>query len=301
MASQGASADFDLFDPAFARRLRALSLLSHRTGAAGAAHGQRRARAFGPGSEFADYREYSSGDDYRHVDWNAYARSERLLVRRHQREVDLDVHVLLDCSGSMAGGAPPKLRYGQQLAAAIAYLATARYDRVSFWSLRETVEASVTPPRGPQGMRAAFEFLRGLDARGNTDLQRAVRSFAARCRRRGLALLISDLFDPRGAVGAIEALRRARFDAHVLRLVDPRELEPALRGELELVDAESGRTRRLTITPALLSRYREARQREARLLARSCADHRVPLHVLDTRGSPERALLGLLRRGGLVG
>lgn len=298
--SESESADFELFDATFARRLRALSLQSARS-PAGAALGPRRARSLGAGSEFADYREYSSGDDYRHVDWNAYARSERLLVRRHQREVDLDVHLLLDCSGSMAGGSPSKLRYALQLAAAIAYLGLCRYDRVSLWAVRDTVAASLSPVRGPRGVRPAFEFLRGLSARGPTDLSQAVRAFSARAERRGLAILISDLFDAAAGVGAIEALRRARFDPHVIRVIDAAEHAPSLGGELELVDAESGAELALSVTPALLARYRVARQREAEALARSCADHHVPLHVLDTRVAPEPALLGLLRRGGLVG
>jgi uncharacterized protein (DUF58 family) len=283
------------FDPAFQRRLRALSLASRRLLHAAAVRGQHRSRSLGPGSEFADYREYSAGDDYRHVDWNAYARSERLLVRQHEQESELAVYVLLDCSGSMAG----KLHYGLQLTAAIAYVGLQRLERLSIVALRGKLATGLGPLRGLPRAAEVLDFLRSLRAEGETALSQACRAFCARNPRRGLAILISDLYQPGGALGAIDVLRHARFDTRVIRVVEHAEIEPEHTGEYELVDAETGRTRRLTITPQLLAEYRAARRREAEALRRACLERHVPLTVLDTRTTPEDAVLRLLRQAGM--
>ena len=284
------------FDEAFQRRLRALSLVAVRASQRGGAGGQHRSRSLGPGSEFADYRDYSAGDDYRYVDWNAYARSERLLVRQHEVETELAIYLLVDCSGSMGSGDPPKLRYAQQLAAAIAYVGLLRLDLLSIVAVSDHVIASSRPARGLPRAREQLDFLRGLRAEGSTDLAAACRAFCARTKRRGLVVLLSDLFDPVAVPAALDVLRQARFEARVIRIVDTDEPEP---GEYELADAETGRTRRLTITAELLDAYREAREREATALRRACLERHVPLHVLDTRTSPEDAVLRLLRGAGM--
>jgi uncharacterized protein (DUF58 family) len=284
------------FDETFQRRLRALSLVAVRASQRGGTRGQHRSRSLGPGSEFADYRDYSAGDDYRYVDWNAYARSERLLVRQHEQETELAVYVLLDCSGSMGSGDPPKLRYALQLSAAIAYVGLLRLDLFSIVAIRDRIVASSRPARGLTRARDQLEFLRGLRAEGPTELAAACRAFCAREKRRGLVVLISDLFDPAAAPAALDVLRHARFEPRVIRILDADEPEP---GEYELVDAESERSQRLTITPELLADYRAAREREAAALRRACIERHVPLHVLDSRTSPEDAVLRLLRRAGM--
>ncbi|HKU39407.1 MAG TPA: DUF58 domain-containing protein [Polyangiales bacterium] len=283
------------FDPAFQRRLRALSLASRRLVHAAAVCGQHRSRNLGPGSEFADYREYSAGDDYRHIDWNAYARSERLLVRLHEQESELSVHVLLDCSGSMAD----KLGYGLQLTAAIAYVALSHLERLTICAVRDRIAAQVGPLRGLARAAEVLDFLRGLRAEGHTALAPAARAFAAQQPRRGMAILISDLYDPNGALEALDVLRHARFDVRVIRVLAAAELEPDYSGELELVDAETGRRRRMQITPRVLEAYRAARRREADALRHACLARHVPLTVLDPRIAPEDAVLRLLRQAGM--
>jgi uncharacterized protein (DUF58 family) len=286
-------------DETFQRRLRTLALASRHTSRIAFGRGEHRSRSLGPGTEFADYREYSAGDDYRHIDWNAYARSERLLVRQHEQETELSVSVLLDCSASMGTGSPPKLDYALQLTAAIAQIALQRSDRLALVALRDSIVASFASGPGVARAHDAFEFLQGLEAAGPTGLAAASREFCARMRRRGLAILISDLFDPAGVPAAIDVLRRARFDPRVIRIVDPAEnagLEP---GEYELVDAETERTRRLSITPVVQAAWRAARARESHALRRACVERHVPLYVIETRISPEEAVLSRLRQAGM--
>lgn len=292
-----------LFDEAFQRQLESLALAARKL-VQGRDRAERRTRRAGHGVELADYRSYAPGDDYRHIDWNAYARTERLLLRLFEQEEDLGVSLLLDGSASMgmagSAGGLSKLARGKQLVAALAYVALSGLDRVSIHALGVDEEARMPAARGKAQIFTALAFLKRLEAHGETDLGAAVTRFIARQKRRGLAVLISDLYDPKGIEQAISALRYARFELHVIRIVDEAELSPALRGDVELIDSETGATRSVTITPALLARYRAALQAHATRIEGFCRDKHVPLHTVSTSEPLDTAALRVLRRGGLL-
>lgn len=294
-----ASDEPELFDERFQKRLEYLSLVSRRV-FTGRTRAERRSRRAGSGVEFADYRVYYPGDDYRQVDWNVYGRSERLVLRLQEQEEDLSVYLLLDCSGSMAFGSPRKLSYGKQLAAALAYVALNHLDRVSITALRDGVVQRLSPTRGRNRIFTVFEFLRPLTASGGTNLSDAIGAFAAQNKRRGVAVLISDLYDPAGFEQGINRLRYGRFEAHVVHLTDAADAAPELHGEVDLEDAETGETRQVTVTPRLLSRYAEAHAAYLERIHAFCRQKRVGLYTVDTRTPPDEAVLKLLRRGGLL-
>jgi uncharacterized protein (DUF58 family) len=266
----------------------------------GRTRAEQRSRKAGAGVEFADFRRYYPGDDYRQIDWNVYGRIDRLVLRLYEQEEDLSVYLLLDCSASMAFGSPSKLRYGKQLTAALAYVALNHLDRVSVSALSDGVSARMPPTRGRNRIFTLFDFLRPLRPSGPTQLADAVSAFVAQNKRRGVAVLISDLYDPAGCEGALDRLRYARFEPHVIHLVDPREAEPNARGDVELIDAESGERRATTITPRLLERYRQAYAAHRERIASACVHKQVGLSTVDVRTPPADAMLHLLRRGGLV-
>lgn len=301
-ATHGSAADpedAELFDEAFQKRLEYLALVSRRV-FSGRTRAEQRSRKAGAGVEFADFRRYYPGDDYRQIDWNVYGRIDRLVLRLYEQEEDLSVYLLLDCSASMGFGSPSKLRYGKQLTAALAYVALNHLDRVSVSVLSDGVSARMPPTRGRNRIFTLFDFLRPLRASGPTRLTDAVSAFVAQNKRRGVAVLISDLYDPAGCEGAIDRLRYARFEPHVIHLVDPREAEPSARGDVELIDAESGERRATTITPRLLERYRQAYAAHRERIASACVHKQVGLSTVDVRTPPADAMLHLLRRGGLV-
>jgi uncharacterized protein (DUF58 family) len=289
----------DLFDEAFQKRLELLSLVTRRV-TRGRQRGERRSAQTGAGIEFADHRDYSAGDDYRHIDWNAYARVGRLLVRLYEQPADLSVHLLIDHSGSMGFGQPIKLDYAKKLAAALAYVGLRQLDRVgvSAFSGRELQRWKVA--RGRHNIFGIFQFLTALQASGPTDLAGAMQTFVAGHRRPGMAILISDLYDPVGFERAIDVLRYARFETHVLQVVDSAEWKPALHGDIELCDVETGVTRAITATPDLLARYAAARIAAQERLRAYCADKRVSLFTLQTSIDAEDALLRVLQRGGML-
>ena len=304
--------DAELFDEAFQKRLEYLALVSRRV-FSGRTRAEQRSRKAGAGVEFADFRRYYPGDDYRQIDWNVYGRMDRLVLRLYEQEEDLSVYLLLDCSASMAFGSPSKLRYGKQLTAALAYVALNHLDRVSVSALSYDsatapalrggalgVSARMPPTRGRNRIFTLFDFLRPLRASGPTQLADAIGAFVAQNKRRGVAILISDLYDPAGCEGALDRLRYARFEPHVIQLVDPREAEPSARGDVELIDAESGERRATTITPRLIERYRQAYSAHRERIASACVHKQVGLSIVDVRTPPADAMLHLLRRGGLV-
>lgn len=289
----------DLFDEEFQRRLDYLAIVSRRI-YAGRMRAERRSKKTGSGIEFADHRDYAPGDDFRYLDWNVYQRTGRLLVRLFEEEEDLSVYVIVDTSRSMGMGEPSKLVYGKKIAAALAYVALANLDRVSLLSFDAKMEARLAPTRGKNRIFMVFEFLRGLRADGQTNLKDSMRTFAAQNKRRGVAILISDLYDPAGFEDGINQLRYAKFEPYVLQLFDAAELNPPLHGDVRLVDRETGDFREVTITPRVLERYKAAHEAYRKQIADFCGKKQVAYHAIQTDVPFDEAVLSVLRAGGLV-
>lgn len=290
----------ELFDEEFQRKLEVLAIVSRRL-VSGRTRAERRSKKTGSGIEFADHREYAPGDDFRYLDWNLYARTGRLLLRLYEEEEDLSVYVLLDVSRSMLVGSPPKLDYAKRLAAGLAYIALANLDRVSIVTFSEGVVGRLAPTRGKNRIFKAFEFLRPVTADGRTGTADAMRSFVAQNKRRGVAILISDLYDPEGFEGGINTLRYAKFEPYVIQVFDPSEVRPPLHGDVRLVDNETGEVREVTITPRVLERYASAHAAYRARIEEFCTQKQVPYHAVETSTPFDEAILDLLRRGGLVG
>ncbi len=289
----------DLFDEEFQRRLEVLAIVSRRL-VSGRTRAERRSRKTGSGIEFADHREYAPGDDFRYLDWNLYARTGRLLLRLYEEEEDLSVYVLLDVSRSMSFGSPSKLDYAKKLAAALSYIALANLDRVSVVTFADAIVGRLAPTRGKNRIFKAFEFLRPVLADGRTGTADAMRSFVAQNKRRGVAILISDLYDPEGFEGGINTLRYNKFEPYVIQVFDPIEVRPPLHGDVRLVDNETGEVREVTITPRVLERYAKAHAEYRKRIADFCTAKQVPYYAVDTSVPFDEAILDILRRGGLV-
>ncbi|GAB5548668.1 MAG: DUF58 domain-containing protein [Sandaracinaceae bacterium] len=299
-SARKASSSGDLFDEEFQRRLEVLAIVSRRL-VAGRTRAERRSKKTGSGIEFADHRQYTAGDDFRHLDWNLYARTGRLLLRLYEEEEDLSVYVLLDVSRSMAVGAPSKLDYAKRLAAALGYIALANLDRVSVVTFDSGISGRLAPTRGKNRIFKLFEFLRPIEPDGRTGTADAMKTFVAQNKRRGVAILISDLYDPEGFEGGINTLRFHKFEPYVIQVFDPGEVRPPLHGDVRLVDNETGEVREVTITPRVLERYAQAHAKYRKRIADFCTQKQVPYYPLDTSVPFDEAVLDILRRGGLVG
>lgn len=242
------------FDEAFLRRLEQLELASRRL-TAGRMKGERRSVRRGQSIEFADYRNYTAGDDLRQLDWNVYARLERLFVKLFVEEEDVTVHVLVDASRSMDFGAPNKLLFARRAAGALAYLGLAHLDRVSVAFLGDGRATSLRPVRGKQRVFEVFRFLSEPRRERLTGLAAAARDYAGRLRGRGPLILVSDLLDP-GYLDALRDLAGTRCQLSVLHVLSPEELEPEVPPDARLVDSENGTGVEVTGDDDLVERYR---------------------------------------------
>ena len=252
-AEAGTSADV-LFDEAFLRRLEQLELASRRL-TAGRMKGERRSVRRGQSVEFADYRNYTAGDDLRQLDWNVYARLERLFIKLFVEEEDVTVHVLVDASRSMDFGEPNKLAFARRAAGALAYLGLAHLDRVSVAFLGDGRAASLRPLRGKARVFEVFRFLAEPRTERLTGLAAAARDYAGRLRGQGPLILISDLLDP-GYLDALRDLAGTRCQLSVLHLLAPEELDPVVPPDARLVDNETGHGVEVTGDDDLVDRYR---------------------------------------------
>jgi len=252
-APDAAGAADVLFDEAFLRRLEQLELASRRL-TAGRMKGERRSVRRGQSVEFADYRNYTSGDDLRQLDWNVYARLERLFIKLFVEEEDVTVHVLVDASRSMDFGEPNKLSFARRAAGALAYLGLAHLDRVSVAFLGEGRATTMRPLRGKARVFEVFRFLAEPRSERLTGLAAAARDYAGRLRGRGPLILISDLMDP-GYSDALRDLAGTRCQLSVLHVLAPEELDPVVPPDARLVDNETGQGIEVTGDDDLIDRY----------------------------------------------
>lgn len=243
-----------LFDEAFLRRLEQLELASRRL-TAGRMKGERRSIRRGQSVEFADYRNYTHGDDLRQLDWNVYARLEKLFIKLFVEEEDVTVHILVDASRSMDFGEPNKLAFARRAAGALAYLGLAHLDRVSVAFLGEGRAVTLRPLRGKARVFEVFRFLAEPRAERLTGLAAAARDYAGRLRGRGPLILISDLMDP-GYAEALRDLAGTRCQLSVLHVLAPEELDPEVPPDARLVDNETGAGIEVTGDDDLVDRYR---------------------------------------------
>src|SRR5215469_11351197 len=250
-----ADTQITLFDDEFLKKLEYLNIISKRL-FAGQLRAERRTRKRGTGLEFADYRAYVAGDDFRHLDWKAYLRLNKLILKLFEEEEDLPIYFFVDCSQSMNYGNPSKLDYSRRVAAALCYIGLANLDRVNLIAYADKVRNELPPQRGKGRIFKIFRFLSDVAPGGETNARESFKTYCTETRRRGLAVVISDFFDSNGFETALDILRHFRHDIFVVHIASHEEIDPALRGELLLVDAESNQMREITITPSLLTAYR---------------------------------------------
>jgi uncharacterized protein (DUF58 family) len=292
----------ELFDDAFQRKLDYLAVVSRRI-FAGRMRAERRTKKSGSGVEFADHRDYAPGDDFRSLDWNVYRRFGRLLVRLYEEEEDLSIYLVVDSSASMAFGASggsSKFRYAQRICAALAYVGLANLDRITIVATTDRITDRMPGARGKARIFRVLQFLRGLHAEGTTDLGDAMKTFVAQHKRRGLVILISDLYDPAGFERGINVLRYNKFEPHLVHVVDPRDAELAITGDVRLYDCETGDEREVTITPKVLAQYRSAYEAYLADVEKFCGEHQVPYARAPVDVPFEDLVLRVLRRGGFV-
>ena len=288
-----------LLSPQLLAQLEKMELVSRKI-FRGRMKGERRSRRKGQSVEFADFRNYVAGDDLRFIDWNTYARLDRLFLKMFLEEEDLHFYALIDDSRSMDFGQPTKFTYAKQLAAALGFVGLVRGDRVKIQTLDRLSQVGASVHRGRRSLWSMLDYLEGLKPGERTDLAEGVKSFCLRNSGKGIVVLVSDLLDKAGYEGALRYLLAQEMDIYVIHVLSVEEMEPDLQGDLRLIDCEDGDVAEITVTGPLLKRYQRTLSAFIQS-AREFCTRRGIVYLLTRNDVPvEQLITGYLRQRGLV-
>lgn len=288
-----------LLDPDFMSQLDRLDIVSRKI-FAGKMKGERRSKRKGQSVEFADYRNYVMGDDLRFLDWNIFARLERLFIKLFFEEEDLHVNVLIDCSRSMDFGDPGKALYARRVAAAIAYIGLVNYNRVTLTAFSDRFGPEMSGIRGRRLIHQVLGFLGDLDAEGVGNMTGACKQFAIRHPQRGVCIVLSDFMDKTGYEAGLRYLIGRKYDLYVIQLLSPEEIEPTLTGDLRLLDVEDDDTAEITVSRALLNRYKQTLRAYCGGLRDFCSKRGAVYMFTSTAVPFDQLVLTYLRQRGLL-
>jgi uncharacterized protein (DUF58 family) len=288
-----------LLDPEFLHKLEQLELVSRKI-FVGRMKGERKSKRRGSSVEFADHRNYSIGDDLRHIDWNVYGRLDKLFLKLFLEEEDLHFYTLLDTSLSMDFGDPTKLHYGKQVAAALAFVGLVNHDRVVLDTFTSHLETGMPSVRGRSQMWRVVQYLDRLQASGSSDITAAAKSFAIKHAGKGIIVVISDFLDKRGYQDALRYLLARNMDIYVIHVLSREEVDPELVGDLRLVDVEDEDVAEITISAPLLKRYKDNLNGFVGGLKEWCTKRGIA-YIFTTNDNPfDKLILNYLRSRGLV-
>ncbi len=237
-----------LLDPAVLTEIASLDLIA-KTVVEGFIAGLHRSPDFGFSQEFAEFRAYTPGDDLRRVDWNVFARTERMYLKRYRGETNTQLMVLLDASASMGygPGAVKKIEYAKYLAASLIYLAHLQRDSAGLITFHDHVENFVRPS-GRQGqLMRLLHAIDGVQPGKRTNFQQPFEELQQFLKRRGITIVISDFFeDPGRVIGTMEPLRFRGNEMVLFHVLDAMEIEPSLDAPALLLDMETGEPMEVT-------------------------------------------------------
>lgn len=288
-----------LLDPEFMARLERLEIVSRKI-FHGKMRGERRSKRRGESVEFADYRNYVVGDDLRFLDWNIYARLERLFIKLFLEEEDLHVNVLFDISASMDWGEPNKSLYARRIAASLAYIGLANNDRVSLYAYGDGLQYELAGLRGKRMVSRVVDFLTNVECGGPSNLTAAGRQFANRHAQAGILLVVSDFLDKSGFEAGLRSMLARKFDMYCIQVLSPDELEPKLTGELRLTDVEDDDVAEVSISRALVNRYKQNLQGYCESLRDYCTRRGITYAFTSTQVPFDQVILSYLRKRGLL-
>ena len=293
------TAPSSLLDPLFLHKLEQLELVSKKI-FVGRMKGERKSKRRGSSVEFADHRNYSVGDDLRHIDWNVYGRLDKLFLKLFLEEEDLHFYTMLDTSLSMDYGEPTKLHYGKQVAAALAFIGLVNHDRVVLDTFASNLEVGLSSVRGRSQMHRVVGHLDKIQASGASDLTAAVKSFAIKHSGKGVVVLISDFLDKRGYEPALRYLLARNMDIYVVHVLSQEEVEPELVGDLRLVDSEDEEETEISMSAPLLARYKANLNAFVGGMKEWCTSRGIT-YIFTTNHNPfDKLILNYLRERGLV-
>jgi uncharacterized protein (DUF58 family) len=288
-----------LLEPQFLTKLEQLELVSRKI-FLGLMKGERRSKRKGQSVEFADYKNYVKGDDLRFLDWNLYARLDRLFIRLFQEEEDLHLYLLVDNSLSMDFGTPTKLHFAKQVAAALAFVGLVNMDRVVVEAFNDRLTQSMPAVRGRRSLWRVLDFLQKVEPAGPSNLREALRTFSIKSSGKGVVILLSDFMDKNGYDDALRYLVARQFDVYCVQVLSQEEIEPELLGDLKLVDCEDDDEAEITASALLLKKYKQNLAAFQAELQSHCSKRGITCLFTSNQVPFDRLVLTYLRQRGLV-
>ncbi len=288
-----------LLPPDLMAQLERLELVTRKV-FRGRMKGERRSKRKGQSVEFADFRGYVPGDDLRSLDWNLFARRDKLIVKLFLEEEDLHFFTLIDASLSMDFGEPTKLQYAKQLAAALGFVGLIRTDRVRIETLGQPVHLRAPVLRGRKSVWRMIDFIEGIQPGETASLAEGIKKFCLRNAGKGIVVLISDLMDKNGYEPALRYLVSQKMDVYIIHVLSQEELDPDVKGDLKLVDVEDQDIAEISVNAPLLARYKATLNAFVSGAQEFCS-RRGMNYLLANNQTPVKELIGsYLRRRGLV-
>lgn len=288
-----------LVDARFLESLEHLRIVARRVAPRGR-FAEHRSRDSGSGIEFKDYRPYVAGDDLRAIDWNIYRRLGRLFVRQFEELEDLPLYLLPDVSRSAWIETPPRAHASLRASLALAAISLGQHDRVGVFPFDADLRVLARPQAGKNRVYSLAERLAEVGPGGGTDLARSLQTFGGLRLREGLVCVVSDFFDPAGVDAVIDALRRVRHRLLLVQVTRASDRDPTLRGDLRLVDCETRAESDVSVTPAVLERYRAAYDRFEERLGGFARERECGFVRLDADREVVPQLASLFEAGVLV-
>jgi len=289
----------NLLPPDLMAQLERLELVTRKV-FRGRMKGERRSKRKGQSVEFADYRGYVPGDDLRSLDWNLFARLDKLIIKLFLEEEDLHFYTLVDASASMDFGNPTKLEYAKQLAAALSFVGLVRTDRVRVETLGTDLAHQAPVLRGRKSVWRMLDFVGSIQAGETATLAEGVKNFCLRNSGRGVVVLISDLMDKNGYESALRYLMARQMDVYVIHILSQEEIDPDVKGDLRLVDCEDADIAEITVSAPLIARYKATLGAFVGGAQEFC-NRRGMNYLLANNQTPVKDLISsYLRRRGLV-
>jgi uncharacterized protein (DUF58 family) len=265
----------------------------------GGAGGVRRSRSLGDSAEFSDFREYAPGDDLRRIDWNAYARFDRLFMKLFMEEQEMHLTLLMDASKSMGFGEPSKWSFAVKIAQMLSYLAVSGGDRLTIAVLKDGKILQSPLYTGRHGYFQAASYLEGISPSGTTELARAVSRLHLKTSR-GMCILISDLFSEDGSEDALASLLFRKQQVVLLHVLSEDEMEPDLPGALRLIDSEDGRQMDIAMSLELIRGYHKTLISFLEGTKAYCHRCGIPYVLLRSDMDLMHDVLGNLTQGGVI-
>jgi uncharacterized protein (DUF58 family) len=288
-----------LLSPQLLAQLERLELVTRKV-FRGRMKGERRSKRKGQSVEFADFRQYVPGDDLRFIDWNLFARIERLYLKLFLEEEDLHFYALIDASASMEFGEPTKLQFAKQLAAALGFIGLCRADRVKVETLATKSSKPGPVLRGRGSLWRLIDHLEAIEPGENVSLAEGVKNFCLRNTGKGILVLITDLMDKAGYEQALRFLVTQQMDVYLLHVLCPEELNPVIKGDLKLIDCEDEDAAEVTVSRPLLDKYKRTLAAFVDGAREFCTRRGMNYLMVSTETPVETLVSNYLRKRGLV-